>query len=113
MAETIKLVKGDELPQIVLTLTDDTANSPLDLSLASTSVSIKFRKRGSTTTLSTINTVKDGAGTNGKVIFNFAGGVLDVDPGEYEGEIVIDYSGNGTNVQTVYEVLKFRVRANS
>ena len=110
MAETIKVVQGDELPQIVLTLTDDTANSVLDLSLSTTSVSIKFRKRGTTTTLSTISTTKSTDGSDGKVTFNFAGGVLDVDPGEYEGEIVINYNGT---LQTVYDLLKFRVRANS
>ena len=110
MAETIKVVQGDELPQIVLTLTDDTANSVLDLSLNTTSVSIKFRKRGTTTTLSTISTTKSTDGTDGKVTFNFAGGVLDVEPGEYEGEIVINYNGT---LQTVYDLLKFRVRAST
>lgn len=108
--ETIKLVKGDELPQIVLTLTDDTANSPLDLSLSTTSVSIKFRKRGTTKILSTINTTKSTDGTDGKVTFNFANGVLDVDSGEYEGEICINYNNA---IQTVYELLKFRVRENT
>tara|TARA_B100001057_G_scaffold224754_1_gene225051 strand:+ start:3428 stop:4102 length:675 start_codon:yes stop_codon:yes gene_type:complete len=110
MAETIKVVQGDELPQIVLTLTDDTANSALDLSLSTTSVSIKFRKRGTTTTLSTITTTKTTNGTDGKITFDFAGGILDVDPGEYEGEIVINYNGS---LQTVYDILKFRVRANT
>jgi len=108
MAETIKVVQGDELPQIVLTLTDDTANSVLDLSLSTTSVSIKFRKKGSTTTLSTITTTKSTNGSDGKVTFNFAGGILNVDPGEYEGEIVINYNGS---LQTVYDLLRFRVRA--
>ena len=110
MAETIKVVKGDELPQIVLTLTDDTANSVLDLSLSTTSVSIKFRKKGTTTTLSTISTTKSTDGSDGKVTFNFAGGILDVDPGEYEGEIVVNYNGT---LQTVYDLLKFRVRDTS
>tara|TARA_B100000282_G_scaffold295809_1_gene275933 strand:+ start:518 stop:1192 length:675 start_codon:yes stop_codon:yes gene_type:complete len=110
MAETIKVVQGDELPQIVLTLTDDTANSPLNLSLSSTSVFIRFKKRGTTTTLSTISTTKSTDGSDGKVTFNFAGGVLDVDPGEYEGEIVVNYNGT---LQTVYDLLKFRVRAKS
>ena len=110
MADTIKLVKGDELPQIVLTLRDDSANSALDLSLSTTAVSIKFRKRGTSTTLSTINTTKTTDGSDGKITFDFSGGVLDVDPGEYEGEIVISYGGI---IQTVYEVLKFRVRDNS
>lgn len=110
MAETIKLVKGDELPQITLTLTDDVTSSAVNLSAATTTVSVKFRKKGTTTTLSTIATNKLTDGSDGKVVFNFSGGVLDVDPGEYEGEVVIDYNGS---VQTVYDVLKFRVRANS
>ena len=110
MAETIKLVKGDELPQITLTLTDDVTSSAVNLSAPTTTVTVKFRKKGTTTTLSTISTIKTSGGTDGKVHFNFSGNVLDVDPGEYEGEVVIDYNGL---VQTVYDVLKFRVRANS
>lgn len=109
MADTIKLVKGDELPQITLTLTDDVANAALDLSAASTVVTIKFRLRGGTTTLSTISTSKLTDGSDGKVFFNFANNILDVDPGEYEGEIVISYAGT---IQTVYDTLNFRVRDN-
>jgi uncharacterized protein (DUF1684 family) len=109
MADTIKLVQGDELPQITLTLRDDVGNAALDLSAATTTVSVKFKLKGSTTTLSTITTNKLTDGSDGKVYFNFAGGVLDVDPGEYEGEIVIDFNGS---VQTVYDTLNFRVRDN-
>ena len=88
MAETIKVVKGDELPQINLTLTDDVTASAVNLSASTTVVTVKFRKKGSTTTLSTINTIKTTDGTDGKVHFDFSGGVLDVDPGEYEGELL-------------------------
>jgi len=109
MADTIKLVKGDELPQITLTLTDDVAGSALDLSANTTSVSIKFKLKGGTSTLSTISTTKLTTGADGKIFFNFAGGVLDVDPGEYEGEIVINFNGS---YQTVYDTLSFRVRDN-
>ena len=110
MADIIKLVKGDELPQITLTLTDDISGSAIDLSASTTSVSIKFKLKGSSTILSTISTAKLTDGSDGKVYFNFAGGVLDVDPGEYEGEIVIDYNGS---TQTVYDTLNFRVRDTS
>jgi len=110
MADIIKLVKGDELPQITLTLTDDISGSAIDLSASTTSVSIKFKLKGSSTTLSTISTLKLTDGSDGKIYFNFAGGVLDVDPGEYEGEIVIDYNGS---IQTVYDTLNFRVRDTS
>lgn len=107
--DVIRLVKGDERPVIVLTLTDDTSGSPIDLSLSTTVVTIKFREAGTTTLLSTLSTSKLSGGTTGQVQFNFAGGALDVDPGMYEGEIVINFNGE---VQTVYDTLRFTVREN-
>jgi len=56
--DVIRLVKGDERPVIVLTLTDDVTGSPIDLSLISTTVSVKFREAGTTTLLSTITCLK-------------------------------------------------------
>ena len=108
MADVIRLVKGDELPTIILTLTDDVANGALDLSASTTSVSVKFRAVGASTS-STISCSKVNDGTDGKIQFNFSGGILDVDEGSYEGEIIVNYNGN---LQTVYDLLKFRVRAN-
>lgn len=107
--DVIRLVEGDEKPVIVLTLTDDQTGSPIDLSLATTVVTIKFRASGTTILLSTITTTKLSGGTTGQVQFDFTGGVLDVVPGMYEGEIVIDYNGA---VQTVYDTLRFTVREN-
>jgi len=107
--DVIRLVKGDERPVIVLTLTDDNTGSPIDLSLGTTVVTIKFRESGTTTLLSTIATSKLSGGTTGQVQFNFTGGVLNVDPGMYEGEIVINFNGE---VQTVYDTLRFTVREN-
>lgn len=107
--DVIRLVKGDERPVIVLTLTDDNTGSPIDLSLGTTIVTIKFRESGTTTLLSTIATSKLSGGTTGQVQFNFTGGVLNVDPGMYEGEIVINFNGE---VQTVYDTLRFTVREN-
>lgn len=108
-ADVIRLVKGDERPVIVLTLTDDVTGSPIDLSLGTTTVSVKFRLAGSTTVSSTIACSKVGNGTDGRVQFSFVGGVLDVDPGMYEGEIVINFTGE---IQTVYDTLRFTVREN-
>jgi hypothetical protein len=107
--DVIRLVKGDERPVIVLTLTDDVTNSPIDLSLSTTTIQVKFRKAGTTTLLSTMNCSKLSGGTTGQVQFNFSGGVLDVDPGMYEGEIVISFNGD---IQTVYDTLRFTVREN-
>ncbi len=108
-ADVIRLVKGDERPVIVLTLTDDVTGSPIDLSLGTTAVVVKFRESGTTTLLSTIACSKLNGGTTGQVQFDFLNGVLDVDPGMYEGEIVINFNNQ---TQTVYDTLRFTVREN-
>ena len=108
MADVIRLVQGDSKPVVIVTLTDDVTNSALDISSASTTVTVRFAPVGGDL-LSTISCSKVGSGTDGKIQFDFSGGILDdVDPGEYEGEIVVSTSGAGT--QTVYDKLKFRVR---
>lgn len=105
MTEKIKLVQGDNLPYIKLALknADETA---LDVSEAT--VTVHFRATGSTETLSTLTCENVGDGTDGIVQFNFPDATLDVEEGAYEGEIKIDFDGQ---VQTVYSVLKFAVRA--
>lgn len=110
MADTIRLVKGDSKPVIILTLTDDVTDTAIDLSSSSVTVFVRFRKANTDTLLSTINCSNVTNGTDGKVQFDFSGGVLDVDPGQYEGEIVVATSSAGT--QTVYDTLTFRVRDN-
>jgi hypothetical protein len=109
VVDVIRLVSGDDKPLVVLTLTDDISNTPYDLSPVSTTVFVRFRQAGTTDTLSTIQCTKLTTGADGKVQFNFVGGVLDVPPGMYEGEVVIDESGGR---QTVYDLLRFRVRQN-
>lgn len=106
--DVIRLVQGDSKPIIILTLTDDNTGLPIDLSATATTVQVKFRASGSSTLLSTIPCTKTNGGADGKVQFDFSGGVLDVDPGMYEGEIEITYGPAGT--QTVYDILRFRVR---
>ena len=105
--DVIRLTAGDEKPLIVVTLTDDLTGQPIDLSLSTTVVSVKFRKAGTTTLLSTISCSKLSGGTTGQVQFGFSGGVLDVDPGMYEGQIVVNFNGDD---QSVYDTLRFTVR---
>lgn len=107
MADKIKLVQGDNLPFIKLTLTDPITSLPIDLSDTDTIVRVYFRAVGADTILSTINCMKIDGGANGQVKFNFGSNELDVDPGLYEGEVNIDFGGFQ---QTVYDVLKFQVR---
>lgn len=108
MSDRIKLVRNDNRPEIELTLTDASTEVPIDVS-GGTAVNVRFRKQGSTTVLATIPCTLVSTGTDGKVKFKFTGSILDVDPGQYEGEVEITYVGG--DVQTVYELLKFTVRA--
>lgn len=105
MAEKIRLVQGDNRPYIKLTLrqADGTV-----MNLANATVNLYFRAAGSTTVLATIPCSKISNGVNGEVSFNFPGTTLNVEPGAYEGEIEVNFDGEK---QTVYEVLKFSVRA--
>ena len=108
MAEKIKLVQGDNLPFVKLTLTDPLTGAAINLSDSSVVVRVYFRAANTTTVLNTIVCEKLSSGTTGEVRFNFASGVLNVEPGQYEGEVEIDFGGQK---QTVYEVLKFSVRS--
>lgn len=105
MAEKIKLVRGDTRPQLQVTLTDESDGSAINITGAT--VRLRFRAAGETTVLSNFTGVITDA-ASGKVVFLWPQGSLDVEPGDYEGEIEVTFPD--TTVQTVYEVLKFKLR---
>lgn len=104
---TIKVVQADNLPEVTLTLTDKQTGDPIDLSAATTSVTVKFRRAGTTAPVTDIPCSKVDA-ANGVIKFGFAGSTLDVAPGNYQGEIVISFNGQ---ILTVFDLLDFTVRA--
>lgn len=107
MAEKIKLVQGDTRPAIVCTLTDDTTGAAIDISGAT--VRLKFRGVGATTnTAVVVGAVTNGL--NGACVFYPASSpeMLQGEPGDYEGEIEITFADG--QIQTVYDLLKFKVR---
>lgn len=106
MAERIKLVQGDTRPYIRAVLKDADG---VAINVSGATVNFKFRQAGNATTLFTEVCSQPNGGADGLVEFNFPTGGLDVDPGAYEGEIEVDY-GSG-DIQTVYDLLKFTVRA--
>jgi len=108
VTERIKLVQGDALPNVRLTLSDALSASAIDLSDPDTVVRVYFRAQGDAQVLATITCEKLAGGATGEVRFNFAAGVLNIEPGAYEAEIEIDFGGL---THTVYEPLKFSVRA--
>lgn len=107
MTEKIKLVQGDTRPAIVCTLKDDTTALPINITNAT--VRLKFRVSGATTlTATVVGAVTDGP--NGVVAFYPASApeMLQGEPGDYEGEIEITFSDG--QIQTVYDLLKFKLR---
>ena len=104
MTEKIRLVQGDNRPYIKLTLKDADG---VPINLDGCTVRVYFRATGSDTVLNTFTCQLLNGGINGQCSFNFTGNSLDVEPGQYEGEIEIDFGGEH---QTVYDVLKFQVR---
>lgn len=105
MAEKIPLVQGDTKPALVCTLTDETTG--LAINITGATVRLKFRAMGTTTLTDTIvGTVIDGV--NGKCNFNWTATSLAGAPGLYEGEIEITFADGA--VQTVYDLLKFKLR---
>lgn len=107
MAEKIKLVQGDTKPALVCTITDDTTGAAINITGAT--VRLKFRAAGATALTATVTgSVTDGPA--GQVVFYPASApeMLQGEPGDYEGEIEIIFSDS--SVQTVFDLLKFKVR---
>jgi hypothetical protein len=101
------LTQSDTASQITAELTRHDTGA--EVPLTGHTVSLKFRKRGTNTVLFTvIGTGSAGDLAEGKVNFDFADNLVDLDPGFYEGEIEITYSD--ATVESVYEIIKFQVR---
>ncbi len=119
---TIKLVSGDDLPELDITLrdsnladagktldiTDPSTWNPIDITNVS-AVRMKFREIGSSTLKATIGCTKVAPFANGHVIMNWGLTDLDSISGDYEGEIELTYSSG--KVMTVPDLLRFEVRA--
>lgn len=105
MTEKIKLVQNDTRPALVATLTDETTGSAINITGAVPR--LKFRAVGSTVLTDTlVGAVTDGA--NGLCLFNWSPLSLVGPPGDYEGEIELTFADG--KVQTVYDILKFKLR---
>lgn len=104
--DRIYLVQGDiNRPQVQATITDE--NSGDIINITGATVLLKFRQVGSTTLQDTITGVVT-SGSGGVVVFPMTETALSGPGGEYEGEIEVEFSDG--SVQSVYDLLKFRVR---
>ena len=107
MSEKIRLVQNDTRPALVCTITDETTGAVVNITGAT--VRLKFRAVGVETLTATVT----GSVTNGpagQVTFYPATApeMLQGAAGDYEGEIEITFADS--QVQTVYDLLRFRVR---
>ena len=107
MTEVIKLVQGDSRPSLVITVKDQFTTAPINLTSAT--VVLKFKEVGALTLKGTVpGSVIDPV--NGKCIFHWFSvpNILNGDAGNYEGEVEATFSDG--SVQTVYELLRFKLR---
>lgn len=118
-SSTINYVVGDTLPILELRLKDrnsaasgatldpddNTTWAPINISGAT--VRLRIRELGSTDLHGTL-TCTITAGTAGECATNFVAAPF-TSSGTYEGEVEIEFSG-GTGKQTVYDLVKFKVR---
>ena len=107
MSEKIRLVQNDTRPSIVVTLSDEKTGTRLNITGAT--VRLYFRRVGFTELQATVTASITDA-ENGICVFfpSTAPEMLAGEAGDYEGEVEITF-GDGT-IQTVYGLLKFRVR---
>lgn len=107
MADPIKLVQGDTGPQVKATLTRSDTGSTVDLSEATTQM--HFRRKYNDEVLFSLSDIATGDDPgNGIALFAFSGSQLDIESGDYEGEIEVVFNG-GTR-ETVYETIDFVLR---
>lgn len=105
MAEKIKLVQSDTRPALVVTLTDESTGAPINVTGGTPR--LKFRAVGASVLTDTlVGNVTDGP--NGMCVFNWSPTSLTGEPGDYEGEIEVTFPD--ARVQTVYDLLKFKMR---
>ena len=105
---TYYLVQGDDAPQIRVVLTRENTGLAIDVSDAT--VTLKFRKKGTGTVLSTLTSIAPSEEKiDGVAIFNWGATDLDVPAGNYEGEIEVHFTLEDVT-ETIYETLDFVVR---
>lgn len=118
-SQTLNVVTGDTLPALTFTLRDSNqaaAGATLDendqstwapIDITGATITLRVREIGATELSdSIVGTVIDGE--EGKVMVDFEDTTFAA-AGQYEGELEVTFEGGG--VQTVVDLIKFKVRA--
>ena len=103
------LPQGDTKPSYIFTINDSTG-SPADFSsYPSLIVRARFREQGATLSLAVITCTVVNATIGKFKIATWPAAVAAADEGIHELEIEVDYQGDLTEIQTVYNWVKFDV----
>lgn len=103
---TIRLVQNDTGPQLRFTITDTLTNAAVDLTSAT--VVMHFRAINTEVLLFSRTATVLAPATNGVAILQWLSGDLDIDAGEYEGEVEVTFP-TGLR-ETIFNILQFVVR---
>lgn len=107
MADPIYLVQGDTGPQIKVSFTRQDTGATEDLT--NSTAKMHFRRKFSDEVLFTIiGESNQEEAEAGETIFIFEEGQLDIDAGEYEGELEVLFSAGFR--ETVYDKIDFILR---
>jgi hypothetical protein len=102
----IKLVQNDTGPQLRFTIQDTLTGAATDLTSAT--VVMHFRAANTTTALFTRQATIIPPATAGVAVLQWQDGDLDVEPGDYEGEVEVTFP---TGIrETIYNILQFVIR---
>lgn len=109
MAETIKLVQGDNSPQLKLTLTDSTTNSPIDLTGATVTLHVKPRDSSVLSFSRPATIINSQDAQAGVCYIVWSNTDLDRAAGLYDAEIEMFWSNTGIR-ETIYDLLTIQIR---
>ena len=106
--EAYELVQGDTLPAYIFSIYSN--GEPADFSsYGSLVVTARFREKGATTSLAEIVCDEVNASIGQFKITLWPAAVSAAEEGKHELEIEVDYLGDGTQVQTVTDLVLFKV----
>jgi hypothetical protein len=106
MMAAIKLVRNDTGPQLRFTLTDSLTGNPINL--AGATVTLHFKAINSDVLLFSRPAFVVPPGTSGVAVLEWQNGDLDLDAGEYVGEVEVVV--NTGMRETIFNMLQFELR---
>lgn len=103
---TLYLVQGDIGSQIKTIVTREDTGNTVDLS--DSTVLLKIKRANTGTVLYTITANGLSNFANGEAIFIFSESNLNIAPGNYVGEVCVNFDAG--EIETVYELIDFVIR---